>query len=254
MYVHAERCGARRLESLEGVMVIRSLVISAVLAAAGSVALAEVTPYTVESGGGGYQPRTTIGSVWAHESASMCLLMVDAMDRSTSVNMGGHVVVPRGSSFADLGANRNGGGSIQGSWDEVISGTNRFINVIFRTTDGSQFMPPTASVNGSPAFFWKWQFGTTDVVGYQPWVQSVGLTSARIYFSANGGQSFSGFSNIAGLNGTFMSGRDNGNYLANIGDGTNYILMQYQINPVPAPAGAAALGGAALLLGRRRRR
>jgi hypothetical protein len=232
---------------------VRSILIAAGLTAMSSAALAGVTPYSFESGSGGYSPRATIGAVWASESASMSLLMVDGMDQSTSVNVGGHVSVTRGSTFTNLGANRNGGGAILGSWDEVVSGSNNFINVIYKTSDGSQFMPVTANVNGNSAFFWKWQFGVTDQVTYQPWVQSVGLVTARIYFSDNGGQSFSSFSNISGLNGNFNSGRDNGNYLATIGDGTNYILVQYHITPVPAPAGVAALAGAGLLLARRRR-
>lgn len=230
-------------------MVLRSILIATGMAISALPALAEITPYPV----GGYQPRVTNGAVLASDAASMTLVMVDANDQSVSVNMGGNVNVTRGSTFTSLGNNRNGGGQILGSWDEVIQGNDIYINAIFRTSDGSMFMPPTATVNGSPAFFWKWQFGSTNPVNYQPWVTSVGLTSARIYFSDNGGQSFSSFSNISGLNGSFMSGRDNGNYLATIGDGTNYILLQYRITPVPAPAGIAALGGAALLITRRRR-
>jgi hypothetical protein len=83
---------------------------------------------------------------------------------------------------------------------------------------------------------------------------AVNLLSARIFFSDNGGQSFNSFNNIAGLGGSFLPGRDNGNYLATIGDGTNYIMLQYQIQPVPAPAGLAAVVGGAMLIARRRRR
>ncbi|HYE61563.1 MAG TPA: hypothetical protein VD997_06180 [Phycisphaerales bacterium] len=230
-------------------MVIRSIIIAAGLALAAAPTLAGITPYE-----GGYGPRAASRAVLAGDAASMSLVMIDANDNSIAVNMGGHVNVTRGASFTSLGNNRNGGGQILGSWDEVVQGNDLYINAIFKTSDGSMFMPPTATVNGSPAFFWKWQFGTTEAVNYMPWVESVGLTSARIFFSDNGGQSFSSFSNISGLNGSFMAGRDNGNYLATIGDGTNYILLQYRITPVPAPAGAAALAGAALLATRRRRR
>ena len=226
---------------------VRTSLIAAVLLAA--PAMAGITPPSPEGIGSNidapsYQPQVqtvTVGGVMPNDTASMSLWMIDASDNSVSINMGGEFSVTRGPVFTNIGTNRNGGGQIQASWDEVVQGNNVFINVIFRTSDGSMFMPPTATVNGQPAFFWTWHFGVADPVNYQPWVDSVNLLSARIFFSDNGGQSFNSFSNISGLGSSFMSGMDGGNYLASIGDGTNYIMLQYQIQPVPAPAGVGAV-------------
>lgn len=239
---------------------VRTSLIAAVMLAA-PAAMAGVTPPSPVGIGDidplpGTPPIQTVttGGVMQGDTASMSLVMIDANDNSVTVNMGGEFSVGRGPVFTSIGANRNGGGNILASWDEVIQGSNVYINAVFRTSDGSMFMPPTATVNGQPAFFWTWHFGSANPVSYQPWVTSVNLLSARIFFSDNSGQSFNSFSNIAGLGGSFLSGQDNGNYLASIGDGTNYIMLQYQIQPVPAPAGVGAVLGGALLLARRRRR
>ncbi len=205
--------------------------------------------------GGGYAPRGGTTGVLPNDVASMSLVMIDGNDHSVSVNMGGEALVQRGATFTNIGANRNGGGAVMASWDEVVTGNNVYINAIFKSADGSMLLPPTSTVNGQPAFFWSWHMGVTNPVNYLGWVTQVGLTSARIYFSADGGQSFTGNADIsAGLGGSFMNGRDNGQYLASIGDGTNYVMLRYQIQVVPAPAGAAALGAAGLLVARRRRR
>jgi hypothetical protein len=238
-------------------MIRTSLIAGALLA--GPCAMAGISPPSAADIGGldGGQPpiqTVTTGGVVQGDSASMSLVMIDANDNSVTVNMGGEFSVTRGPTFTNIGANRNGGGNLLASWDEVIQGSNVFINAVIRTSDGSMFMPPTATVNGQPAFFWTWHFGTANPVNFQPWVTSVNLMSARIFFSDNGGASFNSFSNISGLGGSFLQGRDNGNYLASIGDGTNYIMLQYQIQPVPAPAGVGAVMGGVLLLARRRRR
>jgi hypothetical protein len=237
-------------------MKVHGLLVAATFAATPMAALADFTPYVVndQHSSSGYSPRTTVRPTIVNDQASMSLLMIDANSNSVAINTGGEVNVQRGPTFTNIGTNRNGGGAIMASWDEVQQGNNVFINAVFKTSDGSMFMPPNALVNGQPAFFWSWHFGTANQVNYYPWIDSVSLLSARIFFSDNGGQSFNSFSNIAGLGNSFMNGRDNGNYLATIGDGTNYIMLQYQINAIPAPAGLAALAGGAMILGRRRRR
>jgi hypothetical protein len=235
---------------------VRTILIAGALACTPMAALADITPYSLPDPAPtpGYGGRVGTPGVRANDTASMSLMMFDSQDRSASVNMGGEFSVTRGPSFTNIGANRNGGGNVLSSWDEVVQGSTVYVNAMFKTSDGSMFMPATARVNGSPAFFWTWHFGVTDPVNYQPWVTQVQLLSARIYFSDNGGASFNSFSNISGLGGSFLTGRDSGNYLASIGDGTNFILLQYQISVVPAPAGLGVLAGAGLMAARRRRR
>jgi hypothetical protein len=233
---------------------VRTILIAGALACTPMAATAEITRYSLpEPQSPGYGGRVDSPGVMPGDTASISLMMIDAQDHSVHVNMGGEVAMARGMSPTSIGANRNGGGNILASWDEVVQGNSVFINAVIRSSDGSMLMPPTAQVNGQPAFFWTWHLGTTDPINYMNWVTQVELLSARIYFSSNGGASFSGFSNISGLGPSFMGGRDNGNYLASIGDGTNFILMQYQINIIPAPAGFGLLAGAGLLVARRRR-
>jgi hypothetical protein len=207
--------------------------------------------------GGGYNPRTPpMRGVVANDIASIGLKMYDGANNAVSVNLNGEVSVPRGPSFTNIGANRNGGGQIQASWDEVVQNNVVYINTIIRSSDGAQFMPPTAMVNGQAAFFWNWRFGMSNNVDFYNYVTNVTVVSARAYFSDNGGLSFFGFNNIAGgLNSSnWNPGCDPGQLLASIGDGTNFVFLQYQILIVPAPAGAGALAAFGLFAARRRRR
>lgn len=250
---------------------MRSYLLLAAMAGLPLAAHADITPYIITSSGTstavdtaapggpvgpgnyGYAPRGGRPGVVPGDAASMCIMMVDDNDHSMAANTGGEVPVIRGSAFTDLGANRNGGGHILGSWDEVILGDNVYVNAIFKTADGSMLIPPTSNLNGVPTYFWSWHFGMGYAVTFMPGVTQVDLLGARAYFSDNGGQSFTGFADIsAGHNGSFLNGRDPGQYLATVGDGTNYMMLQYQIRVVPAPAALAAFGGLTLLARRRR--
>lgn len=192
------------------------------------------------------------------DTASMSLIMMNSDLNSLAFNTMGDVSVPRGSAFFDLGASLNGGGNIQGIWNEAAQGQQTVVTAIFRTADGSQFMPPTARVQGQPAIFWTWHFGVTDPVNFQPWVTSVTLNSAHVFFSADGGQTFSGSVDMtSNLPSNWMPGVDPGLTVSSIGDGTNFIMMQYNLTAggsVPAPAGVAVIAGGSLLALRRRRR
>jgi hypothetical protein len=189
------------------------------------------------------------------DSATMSLVMMTSGGSTPqSVNMLGEGAITRGNTFTDLGANRNGGGHIQASWDEVVSAGQVYITAIFRTNDGTQFMPFDAQVNGQPATFWTWHLGMQDPINFQNWVTNVTVNSAHVYFSDNSGQSFTNTIDItSNFSGNWNPGHDQGVQLSTIGDGTNYLMLQYQINVVPAPAGLGALAGAGLLALRRRR-
>jgi hypothetical protein len=189
------------------------------------------------------------------DSASMSLIMMDANSNGLAFNMMGDHSVLRGNSFTDIGQSLNGGGNIQSTWNESNQGIQTIITAIFRTANGSQFMPMGSNIEGQPAVFWTWHFGVSDAVNFQPWVTSVTLNSAHVFFSADQGQTYSGSVDMtSNLPHNWMTGRDPGLSLASIGDGTNFIMMQYNVTAVPAPAGLAAIAGGSLLALRRRRR
>jgi hypothetical protein len=199
---------------------------------------------------------TPIQGVMPGDSATMSLVMMTSGTASPqAINMLGEGQIIRGNTFTDLGANRNGGGHIQASWDEVVSGGQVYITAIFRTSDGSQFMPATAQINGEPAIFWTWHLGMQDPINFQNWVTNVTVNSAHVSLSDSGGQSFTSTIDFSSnFTQNWNPGHDQGIELAMIGDGTNYMMLQYGISVIPAPAGLGALAGAGLLALRRRRR
>jgi len=198
-----------------------------------------------------------------NDRVSVTLLTYDApLSNSVSVNSLGNVRVQRSIGTVDGGANRNGTGRITFSWDETVSGTRTFIRAIIRSSNNEPFFPanstvPTAGGGTVPAAFWTWNFGTIDPVNYQTNVTGVRLVRSSISLSADNGQSYSstmtttsGISNAA----DWRPGSDPGQLMTAIGDGTNFVLLQYEVTYVPG-AGSAALLGAGLLsmFGRRRR-
>jgi hypothetical protein len=189
------------------------------------------------------------------DTASMSLIMMDSGADSRPMNAGGDFIVQRSSNFLDIGQNFNTAGHIQALWNEVAQGSQLSIMAIFRTSDGSQFMPQGSTIQGGqPAVFWTWHLGVTDPINFQSWVTSVHVDSAHVFFSADSGQTFTGsvdFTNILPQN--WDPGVDQGLTLSSIGDGTNYMLLDYQITAVPAPAGLGALAAGSLLAFRRRR-
>jgi hypothetical protein len=198
---------------------------------------------------------TPVRGVMTGDSASMSLVMMSGGSTTPqSVNLLGDGLIVRGNIFTDLGANRNGGGHIQALWEETVGGDQVYITAIFRTSDGSQFMPATAQVNGQPATFWTWHLGLADPINFQNWVTNVSVTSAHAFFSADGGQSFTSSMDIASiLPNNWNPGSDHGIQLSTIGDGTNFLMLQYGIHVIPAPTGLGAMAGAGLLALRRRR-
>ncbi len=206
---------------------------------------------------GGFSPRTGGNrGVVPSDRISIGLTKRDAFGNSAAINSQGTPLVTRGGTFTNIGTNTNGTGQVQASWDEVGSSSRTFVNVVVKTSNGEQFMPVTSRVGANPAFFWSWSMGVADPVNYESYVTSVQLVSAYIWFSADGGQSFFSRTNITStLPQSFLPGRDPGQLLTSIGDGTNYILLQYETNvTIPAPVTLTPLAGAGLaLLGRRRR-
>lgn len=217
-------------------------------------------PIPTPPGGGGYGDRDDgqpFDGVVQGDSATMSLKMHDVNGATVSINQGGDVPVVRGPSFTALGLNRNGTSQVRGSWDSVISGNRMFIIALFRLTSiGDQFMPPGANNNGVPAFAWSWNLGTADSISWQPYVTSVQVVQALAFFSNDLGSSYTNGSIDFTSNmpsGQWVPGRDTGLLIPTFGDGTNAILLSYELNIVPAPAAGMLAGVGLLALGRRRR-
>ncbi len=215
------------------------------------------------TGEGGYSPRVTpFRAVMPNETASTGLFMYDSALNVQSINTGGEVSILRGPSGGDLGTNRNGSGNITATWDEVVVGTNHYIRCAVTTTNGEAFIPAgttmtTPQGGTQPAAFWSWRFGTVDPVNFQSWVTQVRLTRAQISFSQDRGQSFfSTFNHTSTIpnRNNWNPSSDDGELLASVGDGTNYILLQYTIEVTPTPGTLALLSGGLFTMSRRRRR
>lgn len=220
--------------------------------------LNQIADWTPPGGGGGGFGERTPGSrgVALNDVASMSIQMTALNGAQANMNGGGQVLVTRGLAFTDIGIHRSSPARVLASWDEVVSAGRTFISVIFKTDNGSHLVPVTSNIDGVGIFSWNWDFGTVDPVDYSPGVSAVSLLSARAYFSRNGGTSFFANTNIApGLPSSFMPGVDSGTPLLTAGDGTNYVLIRYEIDvTIPTPATAFALVSGISMIGLRRRR
>ncbi len=193
--------------------------------------------------------------VMTNDTLSMALNMTAISGAQAFLNGGGQFIVSRGPGFTDIGAHRGTGARVQASWDEVVSGGQTFISVIYKTSTGGHLVPNTSNIDGSGINTWNWSVGVLDPIHFQEGVSSVQLVSARAFFSRNAGTSFFGNINILpNLPGDFNPGLDSGLPLLSAGDGTNYVLIRYQIDvTIPAPASGVALASGLVLLTRRRR-
>jgi hypothetical protein len=188
--------------------------------------------------------------------------MYDSALNRQSINTGGEAPVVRTVSSTSIGNNRNGVGTVNAYWDEIVSGSNQYIRCVLSTSNGEAFIPAGSTVTTQaggtqPAAFWSWQFGTVDGVDFASYVDQVRLTRASISFSADRGQSFfSTFTHTSTIpnRNNWIPGSDDGELLASVGDGTNYIMLQYTIEVTPSPGSLALLSGGLLTVTRRRRR
>lgn len=207
-------------------------------------------------GGGGYEPRDVFDGVVPGDGATMTLKMHDINGNTVSINTGGDVSVVRGPTYTDIGANRNGTSRVEASWDSVISGGRMYLIALFRLTSiTDQILPNGSNNNGVPAFAWSWNFGTLDNINFQPWVTSVRIRQALGAFSNDLGASYTNGSidfTAQFPPGEWSPARDFGLPFPTIGDGTNAILLSYELDIIPAP-GTFVLLAAGLVAVRRRR-
>ncbi|CAG0994480.1 hypothetical protein PHYC_02479 [Phycisphaerales bacterium] len=207
--------------------------------------------------GGGYDPRDgAFDGVRPGDGATMSLKMHDINGNTVSINGGGDVSVVRGPTYTDIGANRNGSSRVQASWESVISGDRMYLVALFRLTSiTDQIMPIGSNNNGVPAFAWSWNFSTVDHVEFQPWVTSVRIRQALGAFSNDLGASYTNGSidfTAQFPPGEWNPAQDFGLPFPTIGDGTNAILLSYELDIIPAPATLGLFAGL-LAIGRRRR-
>lgn len=224
---------------------------------AGPVTLNDVSARYFESGGqqapglesevGGYTPREFPGgSVKPGDEASMSLTMPGGQ----FINQDGDKKVARSAAPVSIGKNRNGVGNILAAWDEIDTGSGRFIQALWQTDNAEDILPL-----GAPSFFWGWQFGMSDAVEFNPFVTNVEVKSATLALSRDSGASFFTLFSIKGglSNPLSWDGKDPGIFQSSAGNGINLILAMYEIEPVPAPAALSLLGLAGLTAARRRR-
>ncbi len=212
---------------------------------------------------GVYGPRANpTRGVNPNDRASMALLMYDADLNFTTVNTTGEVNILRGGTATPSGINRNGQGLILFTWDEaVISSSRTIIRATIATSNGEALVPATARVARAggitaPAVYWSWRMGVVDPINFRSDITRVQLNRASISFSSDGGASYfntSSHTNTIPTRGDWRPGFDGGELLTSVGDGTNFIMLQYEVSYVPTP-GALALLGAGLTVVTRRRR
>lgn len=213
---------------------------------------------------GGYDSRVNpTRGVMPNDRVSMTLITYDAQLNSVNVNSLGELRVTRSVGTVNGGANRNGTGNVTFSWDETVSGSRTYIRAMIRTSNNEPFFPATSTVplpggGTSQAVYWSWHFGTIDPVNYQSNITNARLVRSSISFSADGGQSYSGTMNTTSSIDNapdWRPGSDPGQLMTSIGDGTNMILLQYEVTYVPGAGSTALVGlGCATMFGRRRRR
>lgn len=146
---------------------------------------------------------------------------------------------------------------VEAAWYETILPSGQFVQFVYRTQDGHDFIPFGAKKGGKLIQAYSYQLGADgNGIDFYNWVTHVDLEELTISYSYDGGQTV--FSDPTIYNpigeGADWSGVDSLHLgLAFPGDGVNWIQASYKIGPVPAPASALALLLPALGAFRRRR-
>jgi hypothetical protein len=212
---------------------------------------------------GVYGPRANPQrGVSPNDRASMVLTMYDADLNFTTVNTTGEVNILRGGTATPSGFNRNGQGLILFTWEEVVVSSSRtIIRATIATSNGEALVPATAQVARpggitAPAVYWSWRIGAIDPINFRSDITRVQLNRASISFSSDRGASYFAttvHTNTIPTRGDWRPGFDSGELLTSVGDGTNMVMLQYEVSYVPTP-GALAILGAGLTVATRRRR
>lgn len=219
-------------------------------------------PPGTDPSGYGARANPTRG-VNPNDRATMSLLMYDLDLNPFPVNSGGEVSTLRGNIHTDGGTNRNGTGRLKFQWDEVVINASRtLIRAFITTTNNEPLIPANAVVpqpggGTAPAVYWSWHFGSVDPVNFQSNISRVTLRRASMSQSSDAGITYFTTTTTTGTIPTradWRPGVDNGSLLNSVGDGTNFVLLQYEVEYVPSAGSLALLGvGLASISSRRRR-
>jgi len=147
---------------------------------------------------------------------------------------------------------------VEVAWWELALPTERFVQFVYRTQEGSQFVPFGAKENGSTIQAFTYEMGGDgNGIDWMNWVDSVFWRELTLSYSTDGGETvFSDPTLYDPVGESQWGGTDENHFgLGFPGDGVNWIQATYKIEvvPVPAPASALALLGPGAMLLRRRR-
>lgn len=190
----------------------------------------------------------------ANEKASFAVVGYAGSLTQGFVNSNGHVLVQNGTGFQAIGTTASGNDVIEVKWDEVALPTGNFIDVIFRTRNGSDIVPYGTQLAGQPTAFWGWNVGSSDQIDFAGWVTEFKLIRATWSYSLNRGNSFIPGGNHTSRQNSPWNGFDPGDLLDGqfVGAGINAFQIRYQLELIPTPGALAVLGIAGLATRRRR--
>ncbi len=182
------------------------------------------------------------------------------------LNDEGYVEVTKSSfddpQFTEIGSIETDQGTstdvVEAAWWDVSLPEGNFVKIIFRTQNGSQFVPFGSTKNGNDINAYTYEMGG-DGNGLDPrsWVTSLFWRELTVSYSFDGGQTVFSDPTIPDPigDGTQWDGTDAEHLgLAFPGDGVNWIQASYRYEAVPTPGSAMALLLSGGLLASRRRR
>lgn len=191
----------------------------------------------------------------ANEVASFSVIGYSGSLSQGFMNADGQKLIQIGTGFQEIGTKAGGTDTYEVKWSEQALATGNFIDVIFRTRNGTDMVPLGSTSAGHPVAFWGWNVGKTDQINMQGWVSEFTLVRATWSYSLNGGASFIPGGNHTGRQADPWAGSDPGELLNSpyIGAGINAIQVRYQLELLPTPSSMALLGLGGLITTRRRR-
>lgn len=146
--------------------------------------------------------------------------------------------------------------TVEAGWWEIALPTERFVQIVFRTENGGQFVPFNSKLNGQAIQAYTYEMGGDgNGIDFLPWVDLAMWEELTVSYSSDGGQTvFSDPSIHDPIGNSPWNGTDAEHLgLAFPGDGVNWMQVTYKFEAIPAPATAVALVMPAGLLLRRRR-
>lgn len=182
------------------------------------------------------------------------------------LNNNGYVEVPKSSfddpQFTELGEietdQGTGTDTVEAAWWDVVLPEGTFLKMVFRTQNGSQFVPFGSTKNGNDINAYTYEMGGDgNGVDLRSWVTSFVWKELTVSYSFDGGQTVFSDPTIPDPigDGTQWDGTDAEHLgLAFPGDGVNWIQASYRYEAVPTPGSAMALLLSGGLFASRRRR